>query len=423
MAYGDASRNRDEASRDDRGGPPVPVGDGRGPVAIVNRTLGATGTVRKSIEIAVALRNAGVPVEIWAARADGPLAGQVPADIPVVAFAGKGPLAGTLPGVVLSLARTIRRRRPGLLLSGGKHFHLPARLGLALSGRREATAFAGRASNSGGRPGRGPLRQALADLFYRVKYGGMDLVIAVSRTIEREVVAKLGPVRGRVYCVPNGVDLAGVAASASRRASHPWLDASNLRVIASVGRLDPQKGYDTLIRAMAELRDLDDLRLIIVGKGSAAYRERLVALARELGVAARVDLVGFLPEPFALAARADLFVLPSRWEGASNALLEALACGMPIVATDCPGGNREILSYGANGTLAPVDDPRGLAEAIRAELDQPHDPAAQRAAARRFSLDRCMRGYVHLLESHRRGALDGGSPRGDRGPALAPAHI
>jgi len=393
-----------------------------GAVAIVNRTLGATGTVRKSIEIAIALRDAGVPVEIWTARGGGALADTVPAGIPIVAFADGSLLGRTAPGLALALARAIRARRPGLLLSGGKHFHLIARAGLALSGRRDVTAFAGRASNTGVRPGRGLIRERIADFFYRMKYGAMDLVIAVSKAIEREVAAKLGPARGRVHCVPNGVDLARVQSAIDHPLAHPWLDAANLRVIASVGRLDPQKGYDTLIRGMAELRDLEDLRLIVVGKGDEAYRDHLIGLARTLGIADRVDLVGFLAEPFALAARADVFVLPSRWEGASNALLEALACGMSIVATDCPGGNREILSYGANGVLAPVDDPAALALAIRYELRHPRDPEMQRAAARRFSLDRCMNMYVTLLDHYRRGG--GGESRGEeRAPAgLKPAH-
>ncbi|MFW2831495.1 glycosyltransferase [Sphingomonas sp. ID0503] len=372
-----------------------------GTVAIVNRSMHGTGTVAKSIEIATALHEAGIPVEIWAARPDGVLAGRVPAGVPLIDL-GRGRRLRGAGREMLALGRTLRERKPALLLSAGKHFHLVARGGLLLSRRRSSTVFGGRASNSGVRPGRGPIRNAIANMLYRPKYRGMDFIVAVSSDIEREVAGKLGPHAPPIHCIPNGVDLSPAWASRMPARSHRWIDDPALRVLVSAGRLDPQKGYDVLLRALAELRDVSDLRLLIAGDGGPDTRKTLERLAEGLGVADRIDFLGYLADPFALIGKGDLFVLPSRWEGASNALLEAMACGLPIVATDCPGGSREILGGGAHGRLTPVDDPRALAAAIRAELAERRDPAIQRAAARRFDLTSCMDEYVSLLDRYRR---------------------
>ncbi len=128
------------------------------------------------------------------------------------------------------------------------------------------------------------------------------------------------------------------------------------------------------------------------------------ALASELGVTDRVDFLGYLENPFAAMARADLFVSASRWEGASNALLEALACGLPLVATNCPTGNREVIETGPSGTLAPVEDPQALANAIAAELSAPRSREAQRAAARHWDLKVCVDAWADLLEDQYRAA-------------------
>ena len=99
----------------------------------------------------------------------------------------------------------------------------------------------------------------------------------------------------------------------------------------------------------------------------------------------------------------SFIISASRWEGASNALLEALACGLPLVATDAPTGNREIIGEGRYGTLAPVEDAAGLAEAIRTELALKRDPEEQRAAADAFDISLCLDRWVKLLSAARTG--------------------
>src|SRR5690606_37626457 len=132
-------------------------------------------------------------------------------------------------------------------------------------------------------------------------------------------------------------------------------------VLVAAGRLVPQKNFPLLLAAFAQLRAQRPARLLILGEGRE--RPRLEAAAHELGIAADVALPGHVDNPYAAYARASLFVLSSDWEGLPTVLIEALACGCPIVATDCPSGPAEILQGGRYGSLVPMGDAAALAQA------------------------------------------------------------
>jgi len=123
-----------------------------------------------------------------------------------------------------------------------------------------------------------------------------------------------------------------------------------------------------------------EARLVLIGGGPE--RDRLRHLAEEVGVANHVDLLAFDPNPFRYMARASVFALTSRWEGLPGALIQALACGAPVVATDCPSGPREILDGGRYGALIPVGDVDRLAEALVGAIEGRTSPAPARAWAR-----------------------------------------
>jgi len=135
----------------------------------------------------------------------------------------------------------------------------------------------------------------------------------------------------------------------------------------------------------------------VVGEGPERDINWLRRVAQHHGVGERVDFVGYLANPFALIGRSDVYVCASRWEGSCNALLEALACGVPVVATDCPTGNSEILFEGRLGTLSPPESPAELARAIRKELEQRRDVAARASHLVRFDLQQCMDEWIQLL--------------------------
>jgi glycosyltransferase involved in cell wall biosynthesis len=131
--------------------------------------------------------------------------------------------------------------------------------------------------------------------------------------------------------------------------------------IVSVGRLNYQKGFDLLLRAFHRCHGrLSNTRLTVVGEGPEEGSLRM--LAQEYGISGAVSFVGQKMNPFPYMVHADFLVLSSRWEGSPNTVLEALGCGTPVLAFDCPGGTAEIITEGKNGWLVPAEDWEGLAE-------------------------------------------------------------
>lgn len=212
--------------------------------------------------------------------------------------------------------------------------------------------------------------------------------VCVSQGVAAAAVA-CGVPAGRVEVVTNGVDSAAIRARAALpMVDVPMLDApmvdgplvdgpptdgsglaARLPFVVAVGRLADQKGFDLLIRAHAIARRSAPHQLVIVGEGSE--RGRLERLADSLGVRDTVSLLGFRENPHAIMARADLFCLSSRYEGHPLILIEALAVGVPIVATDCVSGPAEILDGGRYGDLVPAGSVDALAAAISSHLADP----------------------------------------------------
>lgn len=200
----------------------------------------------------------------------------------------------------------------------------------------------------------------------------------------------------RIETILNPVDNETIARLASEPILHPWLKQKPGPIIVSVGRLVRAKHFGLLLRAFALLPAALDARLMICGQGG--QHDRLQALATRLGIADRIELLGYQPNPFRYVAAADLFVCSSLFEGSSNALIEALALGTPCVSTDCPSGAREILDDGRLGPLVPVDDPVALAEAMRSVLEKPLPAEQLRAGAARFDPHHSAARYAEALK-------------------------
>lgn len=167
------------------------------------------------------------------------------------------------------------------------------------------------------------------------------------------------------------------------------------RYLVASGRLSRQKGFDTLLRAFAQIPVAVTPMLVILGDGKD--KNALQALATQLGIENRVLWPGFVANPYPWMAQAAAFVLSSRWEGFGNVLAEAMALGTPVISTRCPSGPEEILEEGQMGPLVAVDDPDALSAAIRSVLSNPLPPEQLRASAQRFAVDRGVSRYASLL--------------------------
>lgn len=226
-------------------------------------------------------------------------------------------------------------------------------------------------------------------------YPRVDHIVAVSEGVAADTLALTGLPVDKVSVIRNPVITPRLLESARAPVDHPWLYDGGDPVILGAGRLTVQKDFATLIRAFALLNARRPTRLVILGEGR--LRGELEALAAELGVAERVALPGYAENPHAWMTKAALFVLSSRWEGSPNVLTEALALGVPAVATDCPSGPREILQDGRYGPLIPVADAPALAEAMAATLASPLPPDVLRAAATEYHAALSAARYLETL--------------------------
>jgi glycosyltransferase involved in cell wall biosynthesis len=241
--------------------------------------------------------------------------------------------------------------------------------------------------------------QRLHDLL-RAAYLKANAIVAVSDGVADDLATHAGIPRDRITTVYNPVVGPDLLIKAQEPLGHPWFAPGEPPVILAAGRLHPQKDFPTLIRVFAQLRAQRPARLVILGTGAPAeseYAAGLNALAAELGVAHDVDMPGYTYNPFAYMSRAAVFVLSSRYEGLGNVLIEALACGTPVVSTDCPSGPREILDHGRFGPLVPVGDVDAMAGAIGKTLDDPPSAEALRARAQQFTVERAATRYMELL--------------------------
>jgi glycosyltransferase involved in cell wall biosynthesis len=167
-------------------------------------------------------------------------------------------------------------------------------------------------------------------------------------------------------------------------------------LLVAVGRLDPQKNYSLLFQAIKRVIDERPVTLYILGEGSEY--PRLESLSESLGLESHIRLLGFQRNPYAYMKQADLFVLSSNYEGFANVIVEAMAAGTPVVATDCPYGPSEILTDREYGKLVPPGDAEALAQAILSSLKSPkHNRAAITQHAQRFSVEHIVPQYAQLF--------------------------
>jgi glycosyltransferase involved in cell wall biosynthesis len=351
---------------------------------------GEGGVERMVLNLVEGFAAHGVAVDLLAIRADSAHLGALPAG---GRFVDLGVRHSGL--AVLPLARYLRRCRPAALLVAKDRAIRAAVLARALAGAD--TRLVGRLGTnlSAALEGRAGLARWLRVAPMRWFYPRVDHVVCVSRGVLEDTRALTGLAAERLSVIRNPVVTPRLGERAAQPVDHPWAEDASVPLILGAGRLTEQKDFPTLVRAFARLRAGRPARLVILGEGR--QRGALTALARDLGVAADVALPGFTSNPYAWMARARLFVLSSAWEGSPNVLTEALALGIPSVATDCPSGPREILAGGRWGPLVPVGDEVALAAAMTATLDAPPASDALRSAVADYTRDAAARAYLEAL--------------------------
>lgn len=362
----------------------------RAPVAIFVSFSGQGGVERMVLNLADGIRRQGHAVDLVLVKARGAHAAEFPAGVRVVHLDARHTWSA-LP----ALMRYLRSEPPAALLAAKDRAIRVAVVARAFAGAR--TRLVGRLGTtvSAALEGRGWVRRRLWYLGMRLFYRHADCIVAVSQGVADDLRAITGLPAQRVPVVRNPVITPALHARAAEPSGHPWLDRPGLPVIVAAGRLTRQKDFPTLLRAFARVRAARPCRLVVLGEGKD--RAALERLAQSLGIDADFALPGFVGNPHSYTAKAALFVLSSAWEGSPNALTEALALGVPVVATDCPSGPREILAGGRYGRLVAVGDDAALAAAILDTLAHPLPAQTLKEAVREYGADASARCYLEVL--------------------------
>jgi len=185
-------------------------------------------------------------------------------------------------------------------------------------------------------------------------YPKADLIVVPSEGAKRDLQQNFHIESSKIGVISYPVDVEKIRKLSAEEVSHPWLMDKRIPVIISVGRLVKLKNFSWLIEIFSILKRQEEVRLLIVGDGPE--RERLENLAKRLKVDRDIQFLGAQDNPFKFVAKSDIFVLPSLLESFSYVLVEAMACGVPVVSVDCPCGPGEIVQDGVSGFLVPPGD-------------------------------------------------------------------
>jgi glycosyltransferase involved in cell wall biosynthesis len=340
-----------------------------------------SGLDRSAFDISIAVR-----------RAQGAALPSIPAEIEIIDINAERGIS-----FFKKLAGLLKTRKPDLIWSAMYFNNIITQLAVMLTGKNSRVILSEHMNLTEELKQTGGLRARMFKYLMRLCYPRADAVIAVSRGLAHNVAAELGVPPARISAIYNAVDLAKVCLKSKEDTPKVFWDG--VPTFVTVGRLHGQKDYPALIKAVALAKE--PLRLLIIGEGY--LRNELIELCRELGVEKCVDFLGYQENPYKFMARARALVLSSHFEGFGRVIVEAMACGRPVIATDCAYGPAEIISDGVNGLLVPVDDSAALARAMEtlaadSGLAEQMGIAARRRSAD-FSVGNAAANYTELFLS------------------------
>lgn len=329
-------------------------------------------------------------LDLVLATKEGPYLDRVPKEVRIIDLKRERTIAATLP-----LMSYLRQNKPWVLIGNMGHVNVVAAIAKELTQIQtrllliEHNTLSAKKSNS--------KRVKLIRTIMKWLYPRADAVAGVSMGVARDLEHQLGLGKETVRVLYNPVVSEELIAQSRVNLDHSWFSSNTAPVFLAVGRLNPQKDFSNLLRAFALVRKQKDARLIILGEGSE--RENLEKIVDRLELGKDVLLPGFVKNPYAYMRRASCFVLSSKYEGLPTVLIEAMACGCPVVATNCPSGPDEILKRGTYGSLVPIANPEALAGAMVETLENPPPRELLMERANEYSIEKVVSTYLSLLNS------------------------
>lgn len=334
-------------------------------IACVVPNLGGGGAERTMVNICSHLDRERFDVTLVVGERRGAYLRLVPPDIPVVELGVTHVSRG-----ILRLARVLRRLNPEVIFSTLTRMNIAVVLAILLSGPRskivirEPTVYSMASKDSNW------VRQTMLQILIGCLYNRADKIVFPSKGAADDFHSCFPYIdAAKLDFIYNPVVIDEISCLKEEPIDEPGWDDPVPKVIV-VGRLTRAKGHKYLLDAFrVVLGEVSNARLMILGIGEE--RDALERYATQLGIASNVTFLGFKDNPYKYMARSDVFVLPSLWEGFGHVIVEAMACGVPVVSTDCPSGPAEIITDGRDGILVPAADSQAMAHAIVSVLKDP----------------------------------------------------
>jgi len=359
-------------------------------IAILVPSMCGGGAERAMLNLAIGLQERGLNVDVVLGKAKGPYLGNIPSEIRIIDLKASRILT-SLRGLMMYL----KKEQPASLISVMPHTNVVAILARYLARTNTKIIAVIQDAIFSGLPNTMGLKFRVVRLLTKLLYPKANSIVTVSNGVAEDVFRLGGIAKSKVKVIFNPMITPELKDKAKAEVGHKWFVAKDRPVLVSAGRLTAQKDFKTLLRAFKIVLERRKAYLMILGQGEE--RDSLKKLISELGLDKEVDMPGFVDNPYAYIAKADVFILSSAWEGLPGVLIEALALGTPVVSTNCFFGPQEILKEGRLGRLVPVGDWKMLANAVVATLEEPLMPVSLEDL-KPFTKEKVVDEYLELLK-------------------------
>ncbi|MCH8549099.1 MAG: glycosyltransferase [Balneolaceae bacterium] len=360
-------------------------------VALFIPTLDGGGAQRVVLNLAEGLVGLGIEVDLILVKKKGDLLSQIPAGVRLVNL-GKNRTLTSL----LSLIKLVRKKRYSALITFMNYVNTSVLLTKPFLPKETKLVITEHNTLSTKLDGGGvKVSQKVKLYLMKILYPKADKMVAVSGGVAENVSLTIG-IENQFEIIYNPIvnQKLKEITKADNRVAFPW-DHNQEPVIIGVGRLTRQKNFRNLIEAFHIVNRDVPSRLAIFGEGE--LREDLEILVTQLNLQHRVWMPGFVDNVYDYMKASDLFVLSSSWEGFGNVLVEAMACGVPVISTDCPSGPSEILENGKWGGLAENDNVNSLAETMLRSLSMKQERLLNKRVSD-FDVNKIANKYLDLLK-------------------------
>lgn len=363
-------------------------------LAVIIPSLAGGGMERMRIHLIKEWIRQGINIDLVVARRKGPLCDLIPEEVQIFETAGNNSLL-----FPFGLVHYLKKRKPTHILSAANDINAITLLAVKLMGLKSPTVISVHnhlSSELRMEKGIKKVKLQIAVWMLRRLIHSSQGVISISKGVEEDLKLQLNLKSSRSHVVYNPV-----ITSETRNLLKEPLNNSpvpeGVKWILFAGRFVHAKGLDILISAFAQMINDTNAHLVLMGEGP--LKPDISERIRKMSLSQRVHLVGYQSNPLPWMREADVFVLPSRHEGLSNVIIEAMASGTQIVATDCPSGPAEILEDGKYGQLVPVENIEALSRALLKSLNSEFRVPTQKLENRSilFTSSRAAELYKYVL--------------------------